>query len=251
MSQENLRPIPSPEETKRLFLERLAGVQETLNQQGIPYRVLGSIANHSYTGLELNFARPNMQGFLKVPDIDILVPRDRLGEVEIIRRELLQGWAPINLELFPGQMFIDWRPDEDQSYLTHKKFERSVSSRLFDPVVRDVEGVPIITVAPETLFHTFALIGGGIRHKDWGRIMPLGRYIRSQGRRRSEAEYYAVHEFIKEREKRYPWDMKVMRFALNTAPKLPPALYRTVYALALDRLPRIASSHYHRRDRHS
>lgn len=251
MTQERLRnpqTNPSPEMAREYFLKRLGSIQEILREKGIPFRIIGSIANNSYTGVEINFAREGQRGFLQLPDIDLLVPRnlpqDQRDEVEKLRRTLLGETQPINLELFSGQMFIDWRPNEAQSYLTYRGLSVPVSSRLFDAVDRDFFGTKITTVAPRTLFHTFVVVGASLRPKDRKRIMPLGRYVRSHGARIpkedfdhfTEDDFAPFHRYLEERQSRYAIDMWVIQQALELGPKLPADIYHALYKLVLNLL---------------
>lgn len=213
------------EQAKALFLDKFKQTQEWLREQRIPFLILGSLALSSYINYPIRFYRSNQRGFNRFPDIDLLIPRKYLPRVEKYGKSLLQGNNPINLELFSTYLHIDFRPDEEQSYLTHKKLRVPVSSQIFNPVTKYIEGIPTTTVFPETLFHTFVVCGGTLRGKDWSMILPLGRLMQEERAKGTgnipEADFSQVHKFLDIRKEEYSFDMKMFWFGQTQLPKFP------------------------------
>lgn len=227
MIYERLSRIDQCEYLRLKFLGRLNEAQEWLRQHNIPFRIIGSLALHTYTGLPINYVRKNRVGYQRVPDVDLIVPRANLSEVEAYRKTLLNQDFPVDLSLPSAQIHIDFRPGEEYSYLTHKNLKLPMKTDLWQPVTRYIDTTPIVTIPPRTLFHTFVVCGGILRDKDWGEIMALGRYIRSEVNEftQTETDYATVHEFIRRRRKQYPWDSRMMWLAETQVPKLPSFLY--------------------------
>jgi hypothetical protein len=74
-----------PDEVQRQFLEKLAGLEQRLREEEIPYALFGSLAASAYIdeGRLLDFHRQHAHDPTeRVPDIDLLVPRDSLDRIK-------------------------------------------------------------------------------------------------------------------------------------------------------------------------
>ena len=67
--------------------------------------------------------------------------------------------------------YIDFRPDAEYSYLTHRQLRFPVPTALFAPRKASFLGQEITTIDPRTLLHTFHLLSAAqqvIRHLNRG-----------------------------------------------------------------------------------
>ncbi len=192
-------------ETERDLINRpsdLSLFQEILDNNGVNYRVMGSMAIDSYcknsgdinsrknTDMDLLITRPDYLK-LKAPSLrDQLNFGDRVGYDSSISK------------------YIDFRPDEDYSYLVFRETRMPVKSELFEERQNLVAGQEIKTIPAITLFHTFSVCGGIIRPKDWDKILHLGRYVRNNPDERfSEEDFVGFHKFLDIRSEYYPRDV--------------------------------------------
>lgn len=173
----------SPAQRKDAFFETLIQVQGEFDRKGIDYRIIGSLASHAYLGPnEENVASLdyNRKGAAtpdqKVPDIDLIVPRSDLKGAREMRSRALKTLQPVKLGLANPTTDIDFRPNEPESFLTHKDIALPVDSDLFRIEEGiSLEDVPIQTVPINTLIHTFGTFGGIVRRKDISIIEALKR----------------------------------------------------------------------------
>jgi hypothetical protein len=209
------------------FLQRIGKFLTWLDQQDIAYRLLGSLATASYTDPEMkavNFARTaTFHRSQRVPDIDILVMRDDVSSVYQEGRRMLHDSTPsIRVELVYPIYSVDFRPTSPESFLVHNDLHIAVRSELFRPITRQIGGIDVITVDPRTLFHTFTLCGGILRHKDWPKALAMGRYMRDNRISQfKESDYEEFHTFMKLRHQRFPSYAHSRRFADSTLSLLP------------------------------
>jgi hypothetical protein len=179
---------------QELFLENLTGTQEWLEENGIDHRLIGSVATSAYIDppgqTSLDF---NREGAFtpdqKVPDIDLIVPRDRLDEV----RNYRDSQKNVKLGLAFPSRFIDFRPDENESYLTYRKSKIPVASKSFRPVIRKLIGVPVTTVSPNSLLNIHKMLGT-VRDKDENYVQQLE--LLTEGEPTEEEDlYFGFKEF--------------------------------------------------------
>lgn len=208
----------SPEQRKEAFLSTLDEVQGELTQKGIDYRIIGSLASHAHlfpdTPTTVKPLDYNRKGAVtpdqRVPDIDLIVPRSDLPEARRIREHFLETPFPVKLGLANPTTDIDYRPDEDESFLTHKSVTIPVDNDLLRPEDGvSLEGVPIKTVPLDTLIHTYGTFGGTVREKD----LPIIKALMRKSNAPSDPRINAFHTFQKERRKVSPIEH---RFSLAT-----------------------------------
>jgi hypothetical protein len=216
---------------RTLFQRTLQKTQEWLVERNIPYRILGGLAVHSYLEepgtSSINFNRTYAASLIqRVPDIDLLVPKARIEEVKLYRKAVARDEElPVLIELLTPSVYIDFRPDQEQSFLTHRALRVPVPTALFAPVERTILTTPLTTVDPLTLFHTFVVCGGLLRHKDWKNILPLGRHIRDRRETAfAEADFQGFHDFIARRREAYPMFIKAKQAGQEIADRLPTRL---------------------------
>jgi hypothetical protein len=166
------------------FLVAVQDLHDWLDSQQIPFAVFGSVgvAAHLDQGASLDLRRAHAYDpTQQIPDIDLLVPRSALDRVQARAEQLRTEAFPIKLDTVASQVYVDLRPDESYSYLTHRKINFPVRSRLFAPQPANLLGGQIQTLDPYTLLHTLlGTIGGGaLRKKDVPKIEALSAAIAS------------------------------------------------------------------------
>jgi hypothetical protein len=145
------------------FLTRLAELQSWLRQEDIPYAVVGSVAVSAFVdeGASADFERSRAHHeSQKIPDVDLLVPRQALERVKMYASGSKTSEFPVKVDTVAGECYIDFRPTERRSYLTHGEISFPVPSNLLAPRQAIFLGQEITTVDPRVLLHTFGTIGG-------------------------------------------------------------------------------------------
>ena len=172
------------QETSAHFRAAVQQLQRWLRGEQIPFAIFGSVGVAAYIdhGASLDLHRANAYDpTQQVPDIDLLVPRSALDRVQARAGQLRNEAFPVKVDTVGSQVYIDLRPDEPYSYLTHRKINFPVRSTLFAPQSADLFGEQIQTLDPYTLLHTLlGTIGGGaLRKKDVPKIEALAAAIAS------------------------------------------------------------------------
>lgn len=175
---------------------------EILRSHDVDYRVMGSMAIDSYcrNGDDTNSRRNT--------DLDLLVTRPDYLKLKTpsVRNQLNFG-DRVRYDSSISK-YIDFRPNEDYSFLVFRDTRMPVKSNLFEQRVNSLAGQEIKTIPAITLFHTFSVCGGIIRPKDWEKILQLGRYVRNNPDERfSEADFVNFHKFLDIRSEYYPRDI--------------------------------------------
>lgn len=111
------------------------------------------------------------------PDIDLLVPRAFVPAVQSYADNLQGSDFPVKVETVDG--YIDFRPDAEYSYPTHRQLRFPAPSAFFEPRKASFLSQEITTVDPRVLLHMFGTIGGVIRKKDVPKIVGLANAITS------------------------------------------------------------------------
>src|SRR3546814_14027016 len=62
----------------------------------------------------------------KMPDIDLLIPRDASAKLRAYGEASRQNEFPVTVETVDA--YIDWRPNDERSYLSHRSEERRVGN---------------------------------------------------------------------------------------------------------------------------
>lgn len=191
------------------FLDALARMDAWMDTEGIAYRVIGSLAVTAYVdgGRSLDFDRDGSADLTqRTPDVDLLVPRDRLAQVKSYAASARNAELPIKLDTVAAEVYIDFRPADKKSYLTHHKLMFPVPSALLRRRTADLLGRQLETIDPRTLLHTFGTIGGVVRPKDVPKMIRLAEAIGS-GRaasRHTEPDCEVFDRFMQARKRRAP-----------------------------------------------
>jgi hypothetical protein len=189
--------------------------QKTLGLYDIDYRIVGSMAIDSYkTDMGNNKARTT--------DLDLLVTRsDYLKMKSPMLRNQLNFDKYIRYDSSISK-YIDFRPNENYSFLVFRELRMPVKSELFEPRENMINDQAVKTIPAITLFHTFSVCGGILRPKDWGKILQLGRYVRNNPDEKfSEEDFTNFHKFLDIRSKSYPsdiWLLKRLQVLLSYSP---------------------------------
>lgn len=225
-----------PDERMKAFHDTLANIQDEFNAKGIDYRIIGSLASHALLDSGQNDIPPlnyDRKGAAtpdqRVPDIDLIVPRTDLVGAREIRANALKGIQPVKLGLANPTTEIDFRPDEDQSYLTHKDISLPVESELFRAEEATLEGTPIKTVPIDTLVHTFGTFGGRVRQKD----IPVIKALIRQNDAPSDPRTDVFHEFQSQRRKTSPGEHRRSLAIEAVTSRVPDRLRNEFYRVAL------------------
>jgi hypothetical protein len=140
----------------------------------------------------------------KIPDIDLLVPREHAAKLEQYAERSRNSDFPVKIETVNG--YVDYRPDQPHSYLTHRDLKFPVPTELFSPSKAAFLGQEITTVDPRVLLHSFGTIGGVIRKKDVPKIVSLAEAIGSgkAPSRFTENDCAVFSRYMITRKRRYP-----------------------------------------------
>jgi len=222
------------------FYETLGAVQGELESSGVDFRVLGSVAAHAWlrdgpygAATALDFDRPGAHTpDQRVPDIDLLLPREAVKRGQELRTEYLRRELPVKLGVAIGVNVFDFRPDQPTSYLTHKQMANGFATSTFAARTVQLGGVNVRTLDPNALHHTFVTTGGLLRAKDW----PLAKGLAelAAGERAQHDEKFGVfHHFIQERDQRYPAERRSSAVREVAKRHLPPKAYNFAMNQAL------------------
>jgi hypothetical protein len=199
--------MSEPNTNRQYFLAELDRIQAWLRSEQVPFAVVGSLAVSAYVdgGAGLDFNRPGAYDRTqRMPDIDLLVPRDKAAKVQDYANALGSQAFPITIETINA--YIDYRPGSERSYLTHRELQFPVPTELFEPRQAKLLGHDLTTLDPRTLLHTFGTVGGVIRKKDVPKIVGLADAIGS-GRaqsRFSERDCKVFSDYMVARKRQYP-----------------------------------------------
>jgi hypothetical protein len=223
------------DEARAHFLAAVRQLQDWLGGQQIPFAIFGSVGVAAYIdrGSSLDFHRASAyDATQQIPDIDLLVPRSALDRVQARAAQLRDETFPVRVDTVGSQVYIDLRPDEPYSYLTHRKINFPVRSTLFAPQSADLLGTQIQTLDPYTLLHTLlGTIGGGaLRKKDVPKIEGLSAAIASgAARTRFTAHDMRVFEQYQAlRREQYPVFVRSKQAWETLLGSLPPRLGNAV-----------------------
>lgn len=191
-------------ETDRYLIDRqpdFNAFQKMLNEHGINYRFMGSVAIESYCQIGSKNSKQNT-------DLDLLVSRqDYLKLKSPTLNNQLNANGKVRYDSSISK-YIDFRPNEEFSFLIFRETRMPVKSVLFEPRQNLLFGQKIETVPAITLFHTFSVCGGVLRPKDWGKILHLGKYVRNNPDNKfSENDFVDFHKFLDIRSQLYSHDI--------------------------------------------
>lgn len=194
---------------RREFLDALTRMDLWMNSHDIEYRVLGSLAVAAYVdeGRSLDFERVGAADpTQRMPDVDLLVPRDRLALVKSYSESARNAVLPIKLDTVAAEVYIDFRPRHEKSYLIHRRLKFPVPSTIFESRAAHLLGGQIKTIDPRSLLHTFGTIGGVVRQKDVPKMIRLAEAI-GRGRavsRHTEQDCEVFDRFMLARKRQSP-----------------------------------------------
>lgn len=221
-----------PGEVPRQFLDKLANLEQWLTDEQIPYALFGSLAASAYIdhGRSLDFNRPHAHDPTeRVPDIDLLVPRDSLDRIKPYTEEVRNSDFPVKIDTFWSESWVDLRPDADYSYLTHRDLRLPVRSELFSPCKARLLGQEFTTLDPRTLLGLYSTVGV-FRKQDVPRVTGLIRGIASGAApsRFTEQDCKVFDDFMHARKRRYPVFMTSKRAWVGLLDTLPPPASRAL-----------------------
>jgi|SRR6266550_2112619 len=209
---------------RRKFVECLEKTQAWLLGEGIDYRIVGSVAVSAYTNSESNFNRPYaFADHQRIPDIDLITPRDRVPDTRRYHTELLKTDFPVFLGIVPAIAEVDFRPDEQYSYLRHKKLTVPIKTQVFDAQQVKFDDAEVTTVNPVTLrglYENGAWLG---KQKDKAARASLTEVIEAEYSY-DPADYAAFQEYIAKRKQQYPGFLLGKLAVEKTLAALPPLL---------------------------
>lgn len=206
---------PASAGRRSAFLSCLQRLKRWLAAEQIPHAVLGSVAAAAWTdqGASLDFDRPGARHPAeRIPDIDLLVPRDRLDQVKGYARVARLGDFPVSIDMFWSECWIDWRPGSPLSYLTHRKIRVPMHTELLTPSAASLLGQLIAVLDPRTLLHIYGTVAV-TRRKDAPRIAALAQALASctLTSRLTDQDCQAFGTFRLARHRRYPLSFAVKR----------------------------------------
>ncbi len=221
-----------PGEIPRQFLDKLANLERWLEDEQIPYALFGSLAASAYIdqGRSLDFNRPHAHDPTeRVPDIDLLVPRDSLERIKPYIEEVRNGDFPVKIDTFWAESWVDLRPDAEYSYLTHRELRLPVRTELFSPCKARLLGQEFTTLDPRTLLGLYSTVGV-LRKQDVPRVTGLIKGIASgtAPSRFTEQDCKVFDEFMHARKRRYPVFMTSKRAWVGLLDTLPPPASRAL-----------------------
>lgn len=203
------RRAERPGSSRAAWLAALGKLEAWLTSECVPYAVLGGVAVAAWAdrGTSLDFDRQHAHDATqRMPDIDLLVPRDALARVKEYAETARRGDPPLKIDTVSGECYIDYRPDQARSYLTHRRLAFAVPTALFNPVRAPLLSREVATVDPRVLLGTFGTVGCVVRRKDEAKMAALTAAIESGAAPTAftEAECGVFARYQAARLRRYP-----------------------------------------------
>lgn len=214
------------------FLAVLARLERWLTAEQIPHALFGSVAATAVIdhGLSLDFDRPGAHNPAeRMPDIDLLIPRARLGAVKDYARAVRCSAFPVRIDTFWSECWIDFRPDSEYSCLTHRQVCIPVRTELFAGCTVSVLGRDVTILDPRVLLHMYGA-AGVVRQKDVPMIAGLVEVIASGAvaSRFTDQDCQVFGNFMLARKRRYPLFFSLKRAWVLLLDSLPPAVSQTL-----------------------
>lgn len=182
------REIPIEKSTKRIneeILKEASSFLYGLNQEGINYFLVGSLARRAYMGT-LEEEDPLSS------EIDLIV----LNPLDIEKLKNLKcPPQKIKLDLTLSEFFF--RNGDGDYFLKFGAFEIPLKRDVFEPEIVKINGIDVFTLKPEALLHIYALVGKNFRPKDWVNAITFARWMKKKGITYDHALYLPFHEFNK------------------------------------------------------
>lgn len=218
---------------RRSFLAVLGGLERWLQEERIPYAIIGSLAVAAYVdeGRSIDFDRAHAyDATQRMPDIDLLVPR---GDLEVVRRysaEVRRSGFPVDIDTGAAGGYVDFRPAAEHSYLTHRRLMFPVRTELFEPRRVALLARTITAIDPRVLLHTFGTIGGVVRQKDVPKIVALAEAVGSgtAPSRFTERDCEVFSRYLVARKRQHPTFIAAKGTWESVMDVLPPKAERAV-----------------------
>jgi hypothetical protein len=217
---------PAFMDRRTAFLASLQRLEQWLAAEQVPYAVFGSVAATAWIdqGASLDFDRLGARHRAeRIPDIDLLVPRASLHQVKGYARAARRGDAPVSIDTFWSECWIDFRPDSPLSYLTHRQVRITVPTELFAPSTASLLGQQVAVLDPRTLLRMYDIVGV-TRRKDAPRIAALTGALTSGTltSRFTGQDCQVFDAFLLARRRRYPLFFAAKRGWVRLTDALPP-----------------------------
>lgn len=206
------------------YLAALAATLHWLESESIPHVIAGSLACAAHSRLEPDFSRPAPFDLTqRCPDIDVLVPRAVIPHVDRHARSAQTSSFPVKVDISCAACYIDLRPGEETSYLTHRRLAFPVPTRLFSPCPVRLGEIEIPVLDPRVLMNTFGVFGGVIRRKDAVKITALSNALETglTASAFTAGECEVFSQYLAERNHRYPLFPLARRAADDALEMLP------------------------------
>jgi hypothetical protein len=217
--------------TQEAYFEAVDYTQQQLDRANIDFRIIGSLASHALitaAGGEpkpLRFQRPYaIEAVQALPDIDMIVPRSDLLRAREIREDLASSEVPVSLGLAASSSEIDFRPDQESSYLIHNSLSIPVDNRVLNSNEVLLNGVHIRTFPIDTQLHTYGTFGGVVRPKD----LPTIRQLASTGNHKDHDDMQPFHDFMRQRQLNMTIGGTMIRVANQLADNSPKVIGNTI-----------------------
>ena len=176
----------STQPSNQEILQEVGIFLRKLNEEGINYFLVGSLARRAHMGALEKSEAPI------TPEIDLIVPdpsdRKKLEKIEAPQK--------IKLDLMPSD-FVQ-RYESGNYSLNFGNLKIPVDKSVFEKEIVEIGGTEIPTLKPEALLHTYELTGKNFRPKDWANAIDFARWMRSKKIEYDHSLYLPFHEFNKQ-----------------------------------------------------
>ncbi len=170
----------------------LKDLTERLDNSGIDYFIVGSLARNMYMGVEV-----------QSPEIDIIIPnkKDRQRTSQIIEQEIQPSHPDITIDTSLSDFIVE---DDGDYRLIYGNINFPVEKDLVEPETLNIGNTKFKTFSPPTLLHTYTFVGGPFREKDWKNSLTFARWMKNQNIHYDDTLYDNFHQFGKLRWKGSP-----------------------------------------------
>ncbi|MDB5183669.1 MAG: hypothetical protein JWO07_350 [Candidatus Saccharibacteria bacterium] len=218
--------------SEEAYFKAVEQTQQKMDQAGIDFRIIGSLATNALIAATGGDSEPMkfhrsyaVDPEQALPDIDVIVPRADLKRARAIREEMARAEVPVGIGLAASSSEIDFRPDEEQSYLTHGGEMIPVSNSILEAQEVPFHGADVRTLPIDTQLHTYGTFGGTVRVKDMPAIRQL---IALRGKHASDKDFKPFHEFMRIRRTDEKPTQRAIRMANYVIDKSPTLVGNTI-----------------------
>jgi len=165
------------------ILQKATSFLYELNQRGVNYFLVGSLARRAYMGtLE--------KGGALTPEVDLIV----LYKNDI---EKIKKLKPPKIKLDLSLSGFIYRDKDGDYSLRFGNLKIPIKKEVFKPEIVKINGIDVFTLRPETLLHMYALVGGIFRPKDWVNAINFARWMKNKRITYDHELYLPFHRFNK------------------------------------------------------